>query len=600
MYLATVAKIKTYALAHKVLSAFIAIVILGGGYFAYAKATSTTGQVRYVLGTASTSTIIATVSASGQISSFDTVDIKPKVSGTITWVGVKAGQKVSAGQALMSIDNLTARQQYNDDKNALAAALLQYQKDSASAPINYQKDQTALTNAQQELSDEYSKAQDILATTYLDEPGVATGLNAILYGYDFSSSNTQQNVDWFGNLFTSSDQVQKITTFKTSAVRDYQNARSLYDPAALAYKSITRSSSNADIATMLQKSISASTALAQVAQSILNYLSETNDLATANNQKLPAAFTTLQTNARTYLSTVNSDLASLQSEKKTLAGDVQAVTTAQQNLQLDQVGNQNGSNPISLQISANSIEKQKQDLATEAAKLADYTITAPFAGTLSAVSAKVGDSAGTAAVATVITNQNVAVLSLNEVDASKVAVGQKATLTFDAIDELTLTGTVAEVDTAGTVTQGVVSYGIKIALDSQDSRIKSGMTVNASIQTAVHPDVLSVPSSAVKTTNGQSYVLVFTPPLPNEASSAAGVVSATAPEQVPVTVGISDDTSVEIVSGLTAGEQIVTRTITGTPKAAVTTGGTRTTGATTVRGNAGFGGAAPAGAVVKF
>ena len=441
------------------------------------------------------------------------------------------------------------------------------------------------------MSDEYSKALDTLATAYLDEPAVATGLNATLYGYDFSPNNSQQNVDALGNLFTNSDQVQKIQTFKTSAINDYQNARTLYDPAAVAYKSITRASSNADVATMLQQSIDASTALAQGAQSVLNYLAEVQDLASSNNQKLPAALTTLQTNARSYLSTVNTDLANLQTENKTLENNTQAVTTAQQNVQLDQVDNTNGANPISLQISANSIEKQKEDLAAEAIKLADYTIVSPFAGTLSAVSGKVGTNAGSAAVATIITNQNIAELSVNEVDAAKLALGQKATLTFDAIDSLTLTGTVAEIDTAGTVSQGVVSYGVKISLDTQDSRIKSGMTVNATTQTAVHPNVLIVPLSAVKTVNGFSYVQVFNPALPTS-GGIAGVVSPTAPTQVPVTVGISDDTNVEILSGLTAGEQIVTRTTTGTTAAttaARTTGTAATTGAARTGGFGGGG-----------
>ena len=583
------ASIKTYALAHKVISAVALLVVLGGGWYAYAKATSTSGQVRYVLGTASTSTIIASVSASGQISSSDSIDVKPKVTGTITWVGVTEGQKVRAGQALMTVDSTTARQQYNDDKNSLAAAELQYQKDQASAPIDFQKDQTSLANAEQALADEYTSAYGVLATTYLDEPTVSTGLNSSLYGYDFSSSGTQQNVDALSNLFSNSDQVQKIQTFKTSATGDYTTARALYDPAVIAFKATSHNSSTATIDAMLQQSIDASTALAQAAQSDLNFLGEVQDLATSNNQKLPAAFTTLQTNARSYLSTVTTDLNNLLSEKKTLSSDAQAVTTGQQTVQLDQVGNQSGSNPISLQISANNIEKQKEDLAAEATKLADYTIVAPFNGTLSAVDAKVGDNAGSAAIATVITAQNIVELSVNEVDAAKLAVGQKATLTFDAIDGLTLTGTVAEVDTAGTVAQGVVSYGVKITLDSQDSRIKSGMTVNADIQTAVHADTLSVPSSAVKTTNGSSYVLVFTPPLA-DTGATTGVVSAAAPVQVPVTVGISGDTSVEILSGLSSGEQVVTRTITGTAATAAASASRTTTTGGAARGNAGFGG----------
>lgn len=577
------------------LSVTALVLVLGGAWYVYTKDTSTTGEVRYVLGTASTSTIISVVSASGQISSSDSVDIKPKVSGNITWVGATEGQKVYAGQALMSIDSTDARQSIADAQKTLAADELQYQKDAATAPINFQKDQTTLDNAQSDLSDEYITTFNTLSSTYLDEPTVATGLNNVLYGFDFSANNSQWNVDALVSMFANEDQQRKVRAFADSAKADYTAARNLYDPAILAYKASSRTSPQATLESLIAQSIISTTALAQAAQSELNFLSQVNDLASGNNQKLSSTFTTMQTNTRSYLSTLNSDLNALVAEQKAIKNDKQAVTTAQQNITLDQVGNTSGSNPISLQISANNIAKQKLDIATLRSNLADYTVVAPFSGVLSAVSAKVGDTASGSTVASIITTQNVVTLSLNEVDAAKVALGQKATLTFDAIEDLTLTGTVAEVDTVGTVSQGVVSYAVKLTLDKQDSRIKSGMTVNADIQTATHTDVLSVPSSAVKTTGGSSYVLAFNPPL-TETEGAVGITSTTAPQQVPVVVGISDDTNVEILSGLTSGEQIVTRTITGTVAKSTNAA---TTGRTTT--NAGFGGgAAPAGAAIRL
>ena len=581
-----------YAKAHKIISAIILVLFFGGGWYAYAASNSTIGETHYILGTTSTSTIIATVSGSGQISSSDSVDVKPQVTGTITWVGVQEGDHVHAGQALMSIDGTSARQQVDDDKAALATAELQYQQDSAAAPINYQKDQTAVANAESDLTDEYSNAFSTLGSAYLDEPAAVTGIQNILYGYDLSPSNSQWNVDALTSMFSNrSDQLNQAQTFATSAKNDYQSARGLYDPALLAYKALTRTSSQGNIDSSLAQSITATAALAQAAQSELNFLSEVNDLSTADNTKMPSTFATMQTNIKSYLSTLNNDLSELNAEKKALSNAKQTVTTDQQNVQLDQVGNTGGSNPISLQISANNIQKQKQDLATEETNLSHYTIVAPFDGTVSAVDLKVGDQAGSAAAATVLADQNIAELSLNEVDAAKVQVGQKATLTFDAITDLTLTGTVAEVDTAGTVSQGVVSYGVKISLDSQDSRIKSGMTVNADIQTAVHQDVLSVPSSAIKTIGGASFVQAFIPPLTNT-DGTQGVTSTILPQNIPVTTGISDDTNVEILSGLTAGEQIVTRTTnskTTTTSAAAT--GRTTTGAAGARGGFGGGGA---------
>ncbi|MDD5433706.1 MAG: hypothetical protein PHE77_03610, partial [Candidatus Pacebacteria bacterium] len=58
-------------------------------------------------------------------------------------------------------------------------------------------------------------------------------------------------------------------------------------------------------------------------------------------------------------------------------------------------------------------------------------------------------------------------ISLNEVDVAKVKIGQRAIITFDAIDELEITGKVEDVDTIGTVSQGVVSYNVKIIFDTQ-------------------------------------------------------------------------------------------------------------------------------------
>ena len=182
-------------------------------------------------------------------------------------------------------------------------------------------------------------------------------------------------------------------------------------------------------------------------------------------------------------------------------------------------------------------------------------------------------------MATLITKKQIAALSLNEVDAAKIQLGDNAMLTFDAVPDLTLTGKVVELDPVGTVSQGVVTYTAKIGFDSQDSRIKPGMSVNADIQTAVHQDALTVPSTAIKTQNGQTYVQAFVPALAvgtstkasGTTSASAGVVSATAPKLIPVTTGISDTTNTEIVSGLTAGQQIVTKTITGTAAATAST-----------------------------
>ncbi|MDB4992037.1 MAG: family efflux transporter subunit, HlyD family secretion protein, partial [Parcubacteria group bacterium] len=225
----------------------------------------------------------------------------------------------------------------------------------------------------------------------------------------------------------------------------------------------------------------------------------------------------------------------------------------------------------------------------------DHFVIAPFDGVIAQVSGNVGSQAsGSTGIATLITTQELADITLNEVDVASVKVGQTADLTFDAITGLSITGTVAEVDGIGTVSSGVVSYAVKIALGTQDARVKPGMTVNADIQTANATGVIVIPSSAIKTANGRSFVQIFDPALPSPANpqaAAAGITSTQTPKRVSVQTGITDGTKTEITSGLTPGQQILVRTITGT--ATGTTAAKSTAAAATTRttgGGGGFGG----------
>jgi HlyD family secretion protein len=192
---------------------------------------------------------------------------------------------------------------------------------------------------------------------------------------------------------------------------------------------------------------------------------------------------------------------------------------------------------------------QAEDALEDAEEnLANCHIYAPLAGTVANMDVKKGDSvSANSAIATVVPKQMVAEISLNEVDIAKVAIGQKAVLTFDAIDGLSVAGEVVEVDIIGTATQGVVVYNVKISLSGEDGRVKPGMSVSTSIITETKQDVLSVPNAAVKS-NGESYVQVL----------ENGIV-----RDQTVEIGLSDDAMTEITSGLQEGDEVITQTIAG-------------------------------------
>ncbi|HOX97548.1 MAG TPA: HlyD family efflux transporter periplasmic adaptor subunit, partial [bacterium] len=137
-------------------------------------------------------------------------------------------------------------------------------------------------------------------------------------------------------------------------------------------------------------------------------------------------------------------------------------------------------------------------------------------------------------------------VEINEVDIVSVQIGQNASMTFDAVDELKVTGKVEKIDALGTLNSGVVSYNVVISFDSLDPRIKPQMSVSAEIITGSKEDILIVSNSAIKAQNGENYVQI----MHNDV-----------PEKRKIKVGIANDTNTEVVSGLSAGDVVVTQTI---------------------------------------
>lgn len=135
-----------------------------------------------------------------------------------------------------------------------------------------------------------------------------------------------------------------------------------------------------------------------------------------------------------------------------------------------------------------------------------------------------------------------AIINLSEIDVTKVAVDQKATLTLDAFPDKTFTGKVSSINTSGTASSGVTSYPVTITFDTAPKNMYQNMAVNATIITDVQNNVLMVPSAAVQTANGESIVRV----LKNGK-----------PEAIPVELGSANDTEVEVLSGISAGDTVI-------------------------------------------
>ena len=205
-------------------------------------------------------------------------------------------------------------------------------------------------------------------------------------------------------------------------------------------------------------------------------------------------------------------------------------------------------NKLSLETQKIAVDQKENSLADAKEKLQDYYIRAPFDGIVTGLGVEAGDSVSrTDILASVITKDIIAKISLNEVDAVGVKVGDKVTLKIDALSDVDFTGKVSKIDTIGLVNQGVTSYGAEIELDSQNELLKPGMNVSASIVIDSKSDVILIPSGAIKNQGRESYVEV----LKNDSNL----------EKVKIKVGLTNSTEAEIVSGINIGDKIVTQTI---------------------------------------
>lgn len=592
-------KLFQIAKKHKIISLVILVAVIGGGYYVYGKYNSGSVQVSYTTAAVTKGTIITSVAGSGQISASDQVEIKAKVSADVTKIYVTNAQAVKSGDLIMQLDTTDAYKAVRDANANLQSAQLSYDKlvqaadvnsvqqaqntvTSAqvsldklklSQPIDYQNVLDDLQTAQNNLTKAYSDSFTAISNSYLNLPNIITALNDILTSEQISASDSslgkgQINTSVLYNTTYETDQF-KIKSYQTIAESDYTAARQAYDASYSDFKSASVYSDTATIENLLAETLATAKAMAQAIKSENNYLAVWSDSRALRNSSIFTQVATYKTNLSTYSGQTNTSLSNLSNSQSTIQSDKDAVASANdsirtltQNQPLDLTAVENslkekqtalaklkaGVDPLDIRSQELSLQQKRNSLYDAQRTLADYTIKAPFDGVIAKVNVKVGDSASAASLATIITKQQIVEISLNEVDIAKVKLNMKASLTFDAIDGLEITGKVVDIDSVGTVSQGVVSYVVKIALDTQDDRIKTGMSVNATVITNVKTDVLTVPNSAVKTNNGGgSYVQTL---------DASGN-----PQQVTVQIGISSDTDTEIISGLNEGDKVITQTI---------------------------------------
>ena len=205
---------------------------------------------------------------------------------------------------------------------------------------------------------------------------------------------------------------------------------------------------------------------------------------------------------------------------------------------------------------ADSLRSAELSMEDAENTLDDYTITAPISGTVIMKGVQAGETIGadtsTSEVLCIIHDLSYLEMEIavDELDILSIQKGQQATIVADALEDETFTGVVTNVSSNGTTTSGTTTYPVTIRIDDY-GELMPGMNATVSIVVDSAENALSIPNGAV--VRG-GYVLVTA-----DSPSAANAADMAAPDgyvYVRVETGVSDDSYVEVVSGLTEDDTV--------------------------------------------
>ena len=263
--------------------------------------------------------------------------------------------------------------------------------------------------------------------------------------------------------------------------------------------------------------------------------------ARANLDKLyaPPAAADVQS-ARLDLQRAQSDLRQLQAGPSAAARASALAAVKSARSRLEQVKSRLG-----LDLAREGVAGAQARLDGARATEGLLTIRAPASGEVTSVNVTQGSAVDTTApIATIAASGRLIVtVDLSEFDVAQVKLGQKATVSVDALGGESYPGTVVFVAPSGNNNGGVVTFPVQLALRGAEE-VKPAMSVSASILVARAVGVVTVPLEAVT--------------YDDEDQATVTLVGADGQQTVQdVTVGLTNTSKAEIVKGLEAGQQVV-------------------------------------------
>lgn len=479
-----------------------------------------------------------TVDATGKIESSDKVSLNFQMSGNISRINVKEGDKVEKGQLLANISALdldasVAQAQASLDQKKAGSTTEQIdiaQRQVDSARLAYEKSKTSLNDVlsigETNLTSKYNYTLTSLNDAYLKIYNAFTLALSVKDNY-FNGTDQQ------GLL------VQNVVEYKIKIAKN--TAKVSLDSAKTGDRDAVEIAV-VDIISALDKTYEGLSDIRNTCDSG-SYKGNISDTVRTSLDSQKSIIST----AKTTIVTLQSDIGSLKVQNERDKNNAQAaIESAKAALDVQEA-------------SLKSVKATPRDvdiayyeavLSQARANRAKAFLYAPISGIISKVNKSVGELVGMGDSAMELISPHSEVnIDIAETDVVKIAVADDVQITFDALgSDVLFKGKVMTIEPSSTEIQDVVYYKVKISIDDGDDRVKPGMTANVLIKTDKKENVLYVPSRSVLTDTkaNRRYVKVL---------NNKEVV------EKDVEVGIKGDGGfIEILSGLNEGEEVILKT----------------------------------------
>lgn len=488
----------------------------------------------YVTAEAKKGDVRQTVEAVGEVTSDRSLELQFPMSGVVSQVLVKEGDKVRAGQKLAALRagnrsadiasasarvlsaqaQLQALQEGSRPEDILIAEAEVQNKRSAleSAKSTLETSKTALKSSETKLKALHSEADTSLSGQ------VSTARSAVTSQLTNASNSLATVVDIFNKIdlqdammksqSTTYNDVLNMVQKADTALRDLSTKATPQDyEAALALFAQAREKVGA-------AGIAVNAAFdAVVKLPTTAYFTDSNReayKATLGSERsavqsalsaIDSATSALRDAAASYDTRIATEEASLNAAKGTRDRAEADIQTYEASLKISEAQLQLKRAPArqtDINAAIASVRSAQADLARASAEFANTVITAPVDGLVTQVNVKTGELAPVGSAVTMLGNSPFRVeMFVSEIDIPKIVFTQSGSIELDAFRGTDFPLHVSQIDSSPTDKDGVPKYRITLDFLEPQENLRIGMTGDAEILTGVKKDVVSVPLRAV-------------------------------------------------------------------------------------------------------